>query len=561
MGVHLLRLVHTPHYQHITSGYFAPPWILPHITPKVSSQMRLTPKLQDYHGIISQMIFLSSEVLERENNLAKMQRQPSTFSANSTESNPHANEHVTSTTSTHIQLETLTGYPADPDKKIGAVPAECSSAVATQVEVNRVSPHALMDFQLPNDLTKPLALPDTRPRTLPHTPEPGDETSPTRSPNTKYQSRFSQPAFPLEASNLPFQRRARYSAPPELGTFSRSPNLRTKPVRHTFASENSPFTSNQRPFTVASSEAPTGQRKSRHQGNHRISLGLKIPEIQSGFDAFVANDPFRPHTHVKPGIDAKNFDEVPMPDEEDWETYHNTGYSAETLVTGCSDDSFEIVPSSHQVIQEGAHHSTTAQWTEDDESGSVNQDPLQQPTTDIPSEDNRHTYIPFPLYSSDTSFQDTYYSNSHSAAHQAMIAEPRYNDVHPDYTYDPRNEDQRYGAGIPILSTSQHKLREDAMQYFKGRILSQVYLCLLLRLPLLYFSRVAHIFEEADLTLSQIKEMAYTTTVQDRPGFDRYEAFKSLPQYERLKSTWISFIDSVMREWKTFNIISVLLLS
>ncbi|KAF9564920.1 hypothetical protein CPC08DRAFT_615003, partial [Agrocybe pediades] len=33
------------------------------------------------------------------------------------------------------------------------------------------------------------------------------------------------------------------------------------------------------------------------------------------------------------------------------------------------------------------------------------------------------------------------------------------------------------------------------------------------------------------------------------------------PQYDRLRSTWEYFIDSLMREWKTFNIISVLLLS
>ncbi|KJA14139.1 hypothetical protein HYPSUDRAFT_220615 [Hypholoma sublateritium FD-334 SS-4] len=32
-------------------------------------------------------------------------------------------------------------------------------------------------------------------------------------------------------------------------------------------------------------------------------------------------------------------------------------------------------------------------------------------------------------------------------------------------------------------------------------------------------------------------------------------------QYERFKATWESFIDNVMREWKTFNILSVLLLS
>ncbi|TFK20232.1 hypothetical protein FA15DRAFT_600104 [Coprinopsis marcescibilis] len=33
------------------------------------------------------------------------------------------------------------------------------------------------------------------------------------------------------------------------------------------------------------------------------------------------------------------------------------------------------------------------------------------------------------------------------------------------------------------------------------------------------------------------------------------------PAYLSLKMTWEGFIDSVLREWKTFNIISVLLLS
>ncbi|KJA18069.1 hypothetical protein HYPSUDRAFT_45651 [Hypholoma sublateritium FD-334 SS-4] len=102
---------------------------------------------------------------------------------------------------------------------------------------------------------------------------------------------------------------------------------------------------------------------------------------------------------------------------------------------------------------------------------------------------------------------------------------------------------------------------------FVGKTLPrQIYLHLLLRLPSLYFSRVARIFEEADLTLPEIKKMALETASQGSPdSFDAlsFEAGITAvpPQYERLKTTWESFIDSVMREWKTFNIISVLLLS
>ena len=87
----------------------------------------------------------------------------------------------------------------------------------------------------------------------------------------------------------------------------------------------------------------------------------------------------------------------------------------------------------------------------------------------------------------------------------------------------------------------------------------QLYLHILLRLPSLYFSRVARIFEEADMTLPELKKMALETNLQ----FDVEMAFESTsvpPAYKKLTSTWEFFIDSVMREWKTFNIISVLLL-
>ncbi|KAF9564917.1 hypothetical protein CPC08DRAFT_220158 [Agrocybe pediades] len=103
-----------------------------------------------------------------------------------------------------------------------------------------------------------------------------------------------------------------------------------------------------------------------------------------------------------------------------------------------------------------------------------------------------------------------------------------------------------------------------AFQFILATLLSQVYLSILLRLPSLYFSRVARIFEEADLTLPELKKMALETASQARGQVDLH-AFQSesnkVPQYDRLRSTWESFIDSIMREWKTFNIISVLLLS
>ncbi len=83
-----------------------------------------------------------------------------------------------------------------------------------------------------------------------------------------------------------------------------------------------------------------------------------------------------------------------------------------------------------------------------------------------------------------------------------------------------------------------------------------MYQYFLLYLPALYFGRVAHIFEEADLSLPEIKRMVLTAEGE----FDHY-TLEKMPQYRRLRMAWKSFIEDVMREWKTFNIISVLLLS
>ena len=71
---------------------------------------------------------------------------------------------------------------------------------------------------------------------------------------------------------------------------------------------------------------------------------------------------------------------------------------------------------------------------------------------------------------------------------------------------------------------------------------------------------------EANLTLPELKKMALETASQGKNSQLDIQILESnqnnlSPEYEKLKSTWEAFIDSVVREWKTFNIISVLLLS
>lgn len=84
----------------------------------------------------------------------------------------------------------------------------------------------------------------------------------------------------------------------------------------------------------------------------------------------------------------------------------------------------------------------------------------------------------------------------------------------------------------------------------------QIYLHCLLRLPYMYFSRVDQIFVGAHLTLEEMKDMGL------RGSADEHSHGQKMPKaYSRLKKNWEEFIDNLMREWKTLNIISGLLLS
>ncbi|PPQ92315.1 hypothetical protein CVT25_008521 [Psilocybe cyanescens] len=127
----------------------------------------------------------------------------------------------------------------------------------------------------------------------------------------------------------------------------------------------------------------------------------------------------------------------------------------------------------------------------------------------------------------------------------------------PPMTYAPPPMVVRYTKDSTVDMTRL------VVDFVTGTLPSQIYLHFLLRLPSLYFTRVARIFEEADLSLPELKKMALETASTTKGGLDVqiFESSNVPLQYTRLKSTWEGFIDSVMREWKTFNIISVLLLS
>ncbi|KAF9236913.1 hypothetical protein BU15DRAFT_8900, partial [Melanogaster broomeanus] len=112
----------------------------------------------------------------------------------------------------------------------------------------------------------------------------------------------------------------------------------------------------------------------------------------------------------------------------------------------------------------------------------------------------------------------------------------------------------------------------------------QIYLHLLLRLPSLYFSRIARVYEDAELGKPDLERMieSYSNSRQHQqrlrtaspvPPGAHYHHDSALPVPEewtttnvspsliRFKHSWEAFIDSLMREWKTFNLVSALLLS
>ncbi|KAI0683596.1 hypothetical protein BC835DRAFT_1295676, partial [Cytidiella melzeri] len=123
----------------------------------------------------------------------------------------------------------------------------------------------------------------------------------------------------------------------------------------------------------------------------------------------------------------------------------------------------------------------------------------------------------------------------------------------------------------------------------------QIYLNVLLRLPAFYFSRVARIFEDAEVSKHEVQRMiaacaparadgvdaigsvasmgmtmgaAVAGTTARSAGFrprdsvfpfpDQWDPPTVSPALSRFKHSWEVFVDSLLREWKTLNLVSVL---
>ncbi|KAJ7725425.1 hypothetical protein DFH07DRAFT_252722 [Mycena maculata] len=95
-----------------------------------------------------------------------------------------------------------------------------------------------------------------------------------------------------------------------------------------------------------------------------------------------------------------------------------------------------------------------------------------------------------------------------------------------------------------------------------------IYINLLLRLPLLYFSRVTRLFEDANLSLPDIRRMAVANADQWKDGTPGALMTAWLPNDATVsphllnfRHSWEGFIDALLREWKTQNVVSALMLS
>lgn len=91
-------------------------------------------------------------------------------------------------------------------------------------------------------------------------------------------------------------------------------------------------------------------------------------------------------------------------------------------------------------------------------------------------------------------------------------------------------------------------------------VVVQTYRHLLLRIPSMYFTRVSRLFEEAEVTRPEIQRMI-DGVAQGLNLTHDWTPPNVSPTLARFKMNWEEFVDIVIQEWKTLNVVSALLLS
>ncbi|KAG2013131.1 GTP cyclohydrolase II [Coprinopsis cinerea AmutBmut pab1-1] len=125
---------------------------------------------------------------------------------------------------------------------------------------------------------------------------------------------------------------------------------------------------------------------------------------------------------------------------------------------------------------------------------------------------------------------------------------------------EPVSEDDGLPAPNTSVSTENQSFTGFVYDWWKY-VSRKAYLYILLGLPALYFTRVANIFDDANIELIVMKRMVLDRASTRRMGDFYQDPATSPPGYQKLKRSWQHFIDTLIKEWKTLNIISVLLLS
>lgn len=161
------------------------------------------------------------------------------------------------------------------------------------------------------------------------------------------------------------------------------------------------------------------------------------------------------------------------------------------------------------------------------------------------------------------------------------IGSPEFHNIE---SFDPNCEDAlKQCLPRPItcspFKTSRRFFRS-SRYFLMDTLPRQIYLHLLLRLPSLYFSRIARVYEDAELSRPDIQRLIDACAPQLQnpnsshvppgahyhpqpalPLADEWTTANVSPALVRFKHSWEAFIDSLLREWKTLNLVSALLLS
>ncbi|KAF4610747.1 hypothetical protein D9613_006571 [Agrocybe pediades] len=299
---------------------------------------------------------------------------------------------------------------------------------------------------------------------------------------------------------------------------------------------------------------------------------------------FVANDPFHRRTSFTISKDVQNFDEIPLPEEVDVDTpevvqqalsnssniprarrmsqlsYRSSSTMVESARPSSSPEEIRLANGLDE-----QDYSSVPSNLKNENVGSANHLPYGSRTGDDTAHSSRPGPQYLPLARNVLSLLVSAFSRSDRREEAQQPVYPTNGISSSDLPYQrrPRLNHRRTVFSASSSETGDEPASKMAVRFLVATLPSQIYLYFLFRLPSLYFSRVARIFEEAEMTLPELKKMAIHTAtyVQSRADLITIDLDETPPQYERLKSTWGSFIDSLLREWETFNIISALLLS